>query len=173
MDGSPSRGTDISIQDMLVTDPVSLGETIPIRLFLGGFDLTPTFREVNKKYSTRYYLSLVLIDEGPFSPFDLSHRRQQYSMLIVLIVQQMPVATSSNQKSCFTGKRPKLRLHNYTKRSRNLSRLLERQDEERLLPVDPGRELVFGTWRGFESVCTAQVIGPALASCVKSWAKEK
>ncbi|KAF8421157.1 vacuolar protein sorting-associated protein 26-domain-containing protein [Terfezia claveryi] len=46
MDGSPSRG-----------------ETIPIRLFLGGFDLTPTFREVNKKYSTRYYLSLVLIDE--------------------------------------------------------------------------------------------------------------
>ena len=41
-----------------------LGETIPIRLFLGGFDLTPTFREVNKKYSTRYYLSLVLIDEG-------------------------------------------------------------------------------------------------------------
>jgi vacuolar protein sorting-associated protein VPS26 len=41
-----------------------LGETIPIRLFLGGFDLTPTFRDVNKKYSTRYYLSLVLIDEG-------------------------------------------------------------------------------------------------------------
>lgn len=46
MDGSPSRG-----------------ETIPIRLFLGGFDLTPTFRDVNKKFSTRYYLSLVLIDE--------------------------------------------------------------------------------------------------------------
>ena len=43
------------------------GETIPIRLFLGGFDLTPTFREVNKKYSTRYYLSLVLIDEGAYS----------------------------------------------------------------------------------------------------------
>lgn len=43
---------------------VTTGETIPIRLFLGGFDLTPTFREVNKKYSTRYYLSLVLIDEG-------------------------------------------------------------------------------------------------------------
>ena len=53
-----------------VTDPVSIGETIPIRLFLGGFDLTPTFREVNKKYSTRYYLSLVLIDEGHLpSPF--------------------------------------------------------------------------------------------------------
>jgi len=46
-----------------LTDVIT-GETIPIRLFLGGFDLTPTFREVNKKYSTRYYLSLVLIDEG-------------------------------------------------------------------------------------------------------------
>lgn len=46
MDGSPSRG-----------------ETIPIRLFLGGFDLTPTFRDVNKKFSVRYYLNLVLIDE--------------------------------------------------------------------------------------------------------------
>ena len=43
---------------------IAQGETIPIRLFLGGFDLTPTFRDVNKKYSTRYYLSLVLIDEG-------------------------------------------------------------------------------------------------------------
>lgn len=46
MDGAPVRG-----------------ETIPIRLFLGGFDLTPTFRDVNKKFSTRYYLSLVLIDQ--------------------------------------------------------------------------------------------------------------
>jgi hypothetical protein len=51
-----------------LTDKLA-GETIPIRLFLGGFDLTPTFREVNKKYSTRYYLSLVLIDEGmPLPP---------------------------------------------------------------------------------------------------------
>ena len=39
------------------------GETIPIRLFLSGFDLTPTFRDVNKKYSIRYYINLVLVDE--------------------------------------------------------------------------------------------------------------
>lgn len=39
------------------------GETIPIRLFLGGFDLIPTYRDINKKFSTRTYLSLVLIDE--------------------------------------------------------------------------------------------------------------
>lgn len=46
MDGAPVRG-----------------EAIPIRLFLGGFDLTPTYRDVNKKFSARTYLSLVLIDE--------------------------------------------------------------------------------------------------------------
>lgn len=39
------------------------GETIPIRLFLGGFELTPTFRDVNKRFSARYYLNLVLVDE--------------------------------------------------------------------------------------------------------------
>lgn len=39
------------------------GEAIPIRLFLGGFDLTPTYKDVNKKFSTKTFLSLVLIDE--------------------------------------------------------------------------------------------------------------
>lgn len=38
------------------------GEIIPIRLFLAAFDLTPTFRDVNKKFSARYYLTLVLYD---------------------------------------------------------------------------------------------------------------
>jgi vacuolar protein sorting-associated protein 26 len=67
MDGSPSRGTHSYASAVSMTDKTP-GETIPIRLFLGGFDLTPTFREVNKKYSTRYYLSLVLIDEGMAHP---------------------------------------------------------------------------------------------------------
>jgi hypothetical protein len=71
MDGSPSRG-----------------ETIPIRLFLGGFDLTPTFREVNKRFSTRYYLSLVLIDEGGYI-FNAIRQAKQIQML---------GATSSNPK---------------------------------------------------------------------------
>ncbi|KAK6451942.1 hypothetical protein FP744_10008193 [Trichoderma asperellum] len=60
MDGSPSRG-----------------ETIPIRLFLGGFDLTPTFRDVNMKFSTRYYLNarryfkqseIILYRQAPDAP---------------------------------------------------------------------------------------------------------
>lgn len=39
------------------------GESIPIRLFLAGYELTPTMRDINKKFSVRYYLNLVLIDE--------------------------------------------------------------------------------------------------------------
>jgi vacuolar protein sorting-associated protein 26 len=27
------------------------------------YDLTPTMREINKKFSVRYYLNLVLVDE--------------------------------------------------------------------------------------------------------------
>lgn len=43
--------------------PCPAGESIPIRLFLAGYDMTPTMRDVNKKFSVRYYLNLVLIDE--------------------------------------------------------------------------------------------------------------
>jgi len=39
------------------------GESIPIRLFLSGYDLTPTMRDINKKFSVRYYINLVLVDE--------------------------------------------------------------------------------------------------------------
>ena len=46
MDGAPVRG-----------------ESIPIRLFLSGFDLSPTFRNINNKFSVKYYLNLVLVDE--------------------------------------------------------------------------------------------------------------
>ncbi|XP_064477185.1 vacuolar protein sorting-associated protein 26B-like [Ornithodoros turicata] len=46
MDGAPVRG-----------------ESIPIRLFLAGYDLAPTMKDINKKFSVRYYLNLVLVDE--------------------------------------------------------------------------------------------------------------
>uniref|UniRef100_A0A8C4RAK2 VPS26, retromer complex component B n=1 Tax=Eptatretus burgeri TaxID=7764 RepID=A0A8C4RAK2_EPTBU len=46
MDGAPVRG-----------------ESIPIRLFLGGYPLAPTMCDVNRKFSVRYFLNLVLIDE--------------------------------------------------------------------------------------------------------------
>jgi len=39
------------------------GEAIPVRLFLGGFDLTPTYKDVANKFSVSYILNLVLVDE--------------------------------------------------------------------------------------------------------------
>lgn len=42
---------------------VGAGESIPIRLFLSPYDLTPTYRNINNKFSVKYYLNLVLVDE--------------------------------------------------------------------------------------------------------------
>jgi len=39
------------------------GEAIPVRLFLSSFDLTPTYKDVCKKFSVSYILNLVLVDE--------------------------------------------------------------------------------------------------------------
>ncbi|ETW09683.1 hypothetical protein H310_00196 [Aphanomyces invadans] len=40
------------------------GESIPVRLFLGGVALTPTYKNVNNKFSVKYFLNLVLVDES-------------------------------------------------------------------------------------------------------------
>jgi len=46
MDGCPSRG-----------------ETIPIRLFLNSTDVCPTMKDINSKFSVRWFLNIVLTDE--------------------------------------------------------------------------------------------------------------
>lgn len=38
-------------------------QCIPVRLYLSGFDLTPTYKNVQNKFSVKYSLSLVLVDE--------------------------------------------------------------------------------------------------------------
>ena len=108
MDGSPSRGTHPTpsplppimhtpIHPLTQTNPPPTGETIPIRLFLGGFDLTPTFREVNKKYSTRYYLSLVLIDEGmPPPPLFTTFSNQPYNLPSPYLFRRSPTTTNES-----------------------------------------------------------------------------
>lgn len=40
------------------------GESVPVRLFLGGFrNVTPTYKQIGNKFSVKYYLNLVLVDE--------------------------------------------------------------------------------------------------------------
>ena len=33
------------------------------RLYIGPYDLSPTYSEVHNKFSVRYFLNLVLVDE--------------------------------------------------------------------------------------------------------------
>jgi len=60
-----------------------LGESIPIRLFLSGYDLTPTMCDINKKFSVRYYLNLVLLDEDDRRYFK-QHVTYNFVLLSVL-----------------------------------------------------------------------------------------
>lgn len=76
MDGSPVKG-----------------ETIPIRLFLAGYDLTPTFREVNKKFSVRYYLNLVLVDEENRRYF----KQQEITLYRIQADDEIPLILSANK----------------------------------------------------------------------------
>jgi len=39
------------------------GDIIPIRLYLSAYDLTPTLQNISNKFSVRYFLNLVLLDE--------------------------------------------------------------------------------------------------------------
>jgi hypothetical protein len=56
------QSENISKYEIMDGAPVR-GESIPIRLFLSPYDLTPTQRAVQNKYSVKYYLNLVLVDE--------------------------------------------------------------------------------------------------------------
>lgn len=39
-----------------------LDENIPIRFFIAPYELTPTFINVNNRFSTQYFINLVLLD---------------------------------------------------------------------------------------------------------------
>lgn len=39
------------------------GEVIPIRLYLSGVDMTPSHKNVAGKFSVKYILNLILVDE--------------------------------------------------------------------------------------------------------------
>ncbi|KAK4780117.1 hypothetical protein SAY87_016223 [Trapa incisa] len=47
--------------ELMDSTPVR-GESIPVRLFLRPYELTPTYRNINNKFSVKYYLNLVIVD---------------------------------------------------------------------------------------------------------------
>ena len=74
------------------------GESIPIRLFLAGYDLTPTMREVGKRFSVRYYLNLVLVDEEDRRYFK-QHVRF-FVCLFVWVLQSLSARANAHHR-CF------------------------------------------------------------------------
>lgn len=64
MDGAPVKGIYCTKNHIQHAEYFVLftGESIPIRVFLAGYDLTPTMRDINKRFSVRYFLNLVLMD---------------------------------------------------------------------------------------------------------------
>lgn len=57
-----NESENISKYEIMDGAPVR-GESIPIRLFLSPYDLTPTYRNIHNKFSVKYYVNLVLVDE--------------------------------------------------------------------------------------------------------------
>lgn len=39
------------------------GEVVPIRLYLSGVELTPSYRNINNRMQVRHFVNLVLLDE--------------------------------------------------------------------------------------------------------------
>lgn len=72
MDGAPARG-----------------EGIPIRLFLSPYDLTPSYKDMANRFSVRYYLNLVLVDEE-----DRRYFKQQEIMLYRVAEGSLPAPGS-------------------------------------------------------------------------------
>lgn len=39
------------------------GELVPVRFYLAATELAPTYENVNNRFSTKYMINLVLVDE--------------------------------------------------------------------------------------------------------------
>ena len=70
MDGAPIKGWkggkgEGKKRSWFETDSLypSPGETIPVRVFLERYKLTPTYNAIAKKFDVKYYLKLSLVDE--------------------------------------------------------------------------------------------------------------
>lgn len=63
-------------------------DTIPIRFFLAPYELTPTYPNVNNKFSVNYFINLVLYDDN----------NKRYYKQHEIILYRIPRITSSQKK---------------------------------------------------------------------------
>ena len=61
--GSSQTSNNDTVANFEIMDGAPVKEEcIPVRLYLGGNDLTPSYRNVQNKFSVKYFLNLVLVD---------------------------------------------------------------------------------------------------------------
>lgn len=60
---SPRNETEIIGKYEIMDGAPVRGETVPIRIYLTPYDLTPTYENVHNKFSVKYFLNLVLVDD--------------------------------------------------------------------------------------------------------------
>ena len=83
---------------------------MPIRLYLNSFALTPTMRNVEDRFTVKYYLNLVIVDSQDNKYFKQQvncYRCSAVSVLGVLLVSYKLSFTTSNSRitaltSCFS-----------------------------------------------------------------------
>mmetsp|Transcript_16206 Transcript_16206/g.7731 ORF Transcript_16206/g.7731 Transcript_16206/m.7731 type:complete len:84 (+) Transcript_16206:596-847(+) len=62
--GQASNSENETVVKYEIMDGVPVrGENIPIRFFLSNLELTPSYFNVNNRFSVRYFINLVLLDE--------------------------------------------------------------------------------------------------------------
>jgi len=102
MDGAPVRG-----------------ESIPVRLFLGAFDLTPSYKNICNKFTVKYLLNLVLVDEEDrryFKQTDITlWRRQNLDEHKLVTVRDAQAALDEGKKQ----RRKKRKEKNKSKKEEN------------------------------------------------------
>jgi len=60
---TPKNETEIIGKYEIMDGAPVRGETVPIRMYLTPYDLTPTYENVHNKFSVKYFLNLVLVDD--------------------------------------------------------------------------------------------------------------
>lgn len=57
-----SETVTVATFEVMDGSPVK-GECIPVRIYLSGLDLCPTYKNVQNKLTVKYYINLLIVDE--------------------------------------------------------------------------------------------------------------
>lgn len=62
------------------------GETVPIRMYMNGVQLTPSYKNIHNRLSVKYSINLVLVDDED----------RRYFKQTEIIIYRKPLASTSS-----------------------------------------------------------------------------